>query len=278
MPKSSRDIFHKELYVDGFVRVLWIGKFYKIPEKKASAKVTIYWAQVDVDPKKPRFNSCPLKEGAKVQEAILPVGYLTLLHTNTILRNGLVVDPWEDGKLPLEDRTRGPTMIDFSPQNVVLFNRLDMDASGTQIFPVKTDRLKDKRVETNTKCIGIREGDDPYAIIFPCAEILQFFYCTSANMAHALFDGRIQDPRAHLYNETDGRSFGPNDGYVFITLRPTMNDGDARTVASLFADLRVQDSGRKMADIRPYDRRSSCLQGRNFVNVMLRCAATCGSR
>jgi len=55
-----------------------------------------------------------------------------------------------------------------------------------------------------SKCVGVRVEDDLYAIIFPCAEILRFFYCTSLTMANVLFDGRISMPETYLYNNSEG--------------------------------------------------------------------------
>lgn len=242
MTEKERDVFHKQLYVYGFSRILWIGKLSKIAEKKGSAKIRVYWAEVDVDPSNPAFNDCPVKPGAEIKSVDLPIGYLTLLHINAIFYKGHIVNPWPDGKLPFEQRTKKPVSIDFSRQNLTFFNRHDKDEFQEQILRVKSNRLEEMKEAADSKCVGVRIGDDPYAIIFPCAEILRFFYCTSSTMANVLFDGRIDKPKEYLYNDAEGKSFGPIDDHVFITLRKGMLDSDARIIAALYADSEMRNT------------------------------------
>jgi hypothetical protein len=115
-----------------------------------------------------------------------------------------------------------------------LINRRDLDEFKQNIILIKSDSLKDKE-DANSKCICVGVGDDPYAIIFPCAEIMRFYYCTSSTMANVLFDGRIHLPEQFLFDITDRKSFGPMDGHVFITLRKKMLDSDARLIASMYS-------------------------------------------
>lgn len=247
MFEKERDIHHKHLHVFGFSRILWIGKLSKIAEKNSSAKIRVYWAEVDVDPANPAFDSCPVKPNAEIKSLDLPIGYLTLLHINAIFYKGHIVSPWSSGKLPFEQRTEKPINIDFSRTNLTFFNRHDKDEFQEQILHVKSNRLKEMKEAADSKCFGVRIGDDPYGIIFPCAEILRFFYCTSSTMANVLFDGRINNPGEHLYNASEGKSFGPIDDHVFITLRKGMLDSDARIIAALYSDPGMQNAAAEIA-------------------------------
>ena len=246
--RTERSVHHKHLHVQGFSRLLWIGKLSKVAGKNGSARIRVYWAEVDINPKDRNFDSCPIKPGAEIKSVDLPIGYLTLLHINAIFYQGEIVSPWPNGKLPFEKRTNGPQLIDFSRENLTFFNRHDKDELQEQILQVKGNYLREMKAAADSKCFGVRIGDDPYAIIFPCAEVLRFFYCTSSTMANVIFDGRIQRPEEHLYNSSEGKSFGPTDGHVFITLRKKMLDSDARVIASLFADPELRKYTAEIAD------------------------------
>lgn len=222
----------------GLARVLWIGKVSKLPETNQPTFIQVYWVEIQSDVTHPDFNHCAPISNTRVRCTNLPIGYLTLLHVNAILHKGKIVDPWPGAKLPFEKSTCGLRRVDFSRSNLTLFNRRDTDQFNEPILKIKTDRLKDYP-ESNTKCLGVRVGDDPYAIIFSCAELLRFFYCTSTKMASVIFDGRIDQPSKYLYDDSDNKSFGPINGHVFITLRRGMLDSDAHLIASMFSDPEV---------------------------------------
>lgn len=241
MPEKGDKTYYPALYVDGLVRILWIGRVSKIKERGGAARIKIYWNEIESDTRSPNFDRCMPVKGAQVQEVDMPIGYLTHLHVNAILHKGLIVSPWDDGKLPFELETKTPEIIDFSRTNLSLFNRRDLLNSNESIIPVEKSRLRD-RDEANAKCLGVKIGDDPYAIIFPCTEILRFFYCTSSTMGHVLFDGRINTPEIDLYDSSEGKAHLPIDGHVFITLRKRMLDSDARIIASIFADTNLRES------------------------------------
>ncbi|MET3115808.1 hypothetical protein AAKU64_000011 [Undibacterium sp. GrIS 1.8] len=236
--KKERAAFHPQFYVDGLARILWIGQLKKVNEHKGSSWIRVYWIEIESNVHHPNFNHCAPAADAIVQNIDLPIGYLPLIHINAILHKGLVVSPWKDGKLPFECRSNGRSKIDFSRGNLTVFNRREIDELNEPILAFKADRLKEMP-DSNAKCIGVRIGEDPYAIIFPCAEILRFFYCTSSTMANVLFDGRIFEPEKHLFDALEGRSFGPLEGHVFITLRKQMLDSDAKIIASFFSDPKV---------------------------------------
>jgi len=106
MTEKEHDVFHKQLYVYGFSRILWISKLSKIAEKNGSAKIRVYWAEVCIDASNPALNDCPVKPGAEIKSVDLPIGYLTLLHINAIFYRGYIVISWPDAKLPFEQRTK----------------------------------------------------------------------------------------------------------------------------------------------------------------------------
>lgn len=246
MPEKVERTYYPALYVDGLARILWIGRISKIRERRGAARIKVYWIEIESDAQSPDFNRCNPIIDAQVQEVDLPIGYLTHLHVNAILQKGLIVSPWSGGKLHFEHETIKPESVDFSRKNLTLFNRRDLLHTGEPIIPIQTNRLQD-RDEANTKCIGVRDGDDPYAIIFPCTEILRFFYCTSTTMAHVLFDGRINTPEIDIYDSSEGKAHIPIDDHVFITLRRGMLDGDARIIASMFADNNLRKSMQDIA-------------------------------
>lgn len=235
MSEKEQSICHRHIYIMGFARILWLGKLSKIDESDGSAKIKVFWIEIEDDITSSDFDKCLPKLGAEIQYVDLPIGYLTLLHINAILHRGQIVNPWTDGKLPFERRTVEPTKINFCRENITPFNRRDIDDLEKEIISFKSNRLHNEN-EADSKCLGIRVGDDPYAIIFSCAEIMRFFYCTSSTMANTLFDGRINSPNIHIFDDSDGKSFGPLDGHVFVTLRKDMLDSDARIIADLFSN------------------------------------------
>jgi hypothetical protein len=189
--------------------------------------------EIEVNQYNRPLSTCNMKPGTNIRYNDLPIGYFPLIYVNAIFHKGMLVSPW-NGKIPAEKKTMDRVRLNFARENLTIFKRLDIDKTNKlNIISVQSNRLENLEI-ANTYCIGVKVDDDPYAVIFTCAEFLRFYYCTSSVMANAIFDGRIHSIETDMFDGVN--SYKTSDGHVFITLRKQMLDCDAKQIALYFSD------------------------------------------
>ncbi|HCT5749959.1 MULTISPECIES: hypothetical protein [Pseudomonas] len=149
----------------------------------------------------------------------MPVGEMPLLYHEAVLI---------DGRISKEERFQpklrhGAELLNYAPSNLKIFRRLATE-DGELIIPASRNGAPPANDAFNGYFLGIRQGDDPYSLIIPAAEVLRFFYATSDSFTRALFDGSILDPHGNLFYEEKLDEHGTGS----MMLRKKVRDADAR--------------------------------------------------
>jgi hypothetical protein len=149
----------------------------------------------------------------------MPVGEMPLLYHEAVLI---------DGRISKEERFQpklrhGAELLNYAPSNLKIFRRLATE-DGELIIPASRNGAPPANDAFNGYFLGIGQGDDPYSLIIPAAEVLRFFYATSDSFTRALFDGSILDPRGNLFYEEKLDEHGTGS----MMLRKKVRDADAR--------------------------------------------------
>ncbi|MGL4316096.1 MAG: hypothetical protein ACRCTL_05740 [Pseudomonas sp.] len=162
-------------------------------------------------------------EKPQIRVVEVPVGELPLLYHEAVVIDGYISQ--EEHFQP--KLRKGKETLDFSPSNLKIFRRLATDPeSGQLIIPPSKNGAPPADDEFNGYFLGVGQGDDPYSLIIPAAEVLRFFYATSDAFTRALFDGGILDPFRNLFYD----EFLDEDGTGSMMLRKRIKDADARYV------------------------------------------------